>query len=1504
MADASTFDKIRIGIASPDQVRTWSYGEVKKPETINYRTFKPERDGLFCEKIFGPTKDWECHCGRYKKVKFKGIICDRCGVEVTRSKVRRERMGHIELASPVCHIWYLKGVPSPLALILDMTPRPLEKVLYFASYIVTHVDKGRTMAGLDQFRDAVEQEVAALEDDRDEMIREYRDDFAREMALGRIVEVDPELEAEEEIVEVDEDAEPERVPYTEEEIADRQRQLEDRIKQEEKDATDRAEELREALKLLQTLEKRMLINEDQWRAIERLLQVLSERVSAELYDGVNDASSTSIVRAGLGGAAIKELLMEVDLESLQRQLKKDVEETQGPRRLRAIKRIEVVNAFLESKARPEWMILDAVPVISPELRPMVQLDGGRFATSDLNDLYRRIINRNNRLKKITEIRAPESIVNHEKRLLQEAVDALIDNGRRTRPVTGSNGRPLKSLSDMLKGKEGRFRKNLLGKRVDYSGRSVIVVGPDLKLHECGLPKEMALELFKPFVMKTLVERQFTSNIKTAKRMIDKMRPEVWDALEEVIKEHPVLLNRAPTLHRLGIQAFEPKLVDGKAIQLHPLVCKAFNADFDGDQMAVHIPLSATAQAEARILMLSTHNLFSPADGAPIVSPQQDIVLGNYFLTMEKKTLRMDRDFGGATGEALADQLIGSKVLEDIVIPETGVVIIKKGERIHPEAAMSIAEHAVAIRDLAIVRHRPFSSPEDALMAYDRGLLDLHDYIEVRLPVYGSTERRMEIITAGRLVFNNEVVPEPLRYMNKTMEKNALIKLISDTHEEIGDEGTIKLLDDIKATGFKWACKAGITFALTDMKSPASRGAILRNTEDEVNKINAQFRRGMLSPGEKKQRIIELWTGASAVIADEIIGNIEQFNPINIITDSKARGSKKQLAQLSGMRGLMSDPFGNIVDSLPVKSNFHEGLSVLEYFVTTHGARKGLADTALRTADAGYLTRRLVDVAQDVIVREIDCGTEQGIFVSELREGNDPLETLSDRMKGRTALEDIVHPETGEILIGKGQPIADDMAIAVQKAGVKRVGLRSVLTCESRQGVCSTCYGRDLATGKPVEIGMAVGIIAAQSIGEPGTQLTMRTFHTGGIASANQLTGVANVRRQRAQSLGVLYEDQEKGRISLGSEEGHEREKMRQVQQLLKVAEEQVGGLLRVVELFEARKPKGQAIVTEFGGLVSGITLEGLRKVVIHTPIKVSEDAKSIREQITAQPILHPETGEVMVPAGEPIPERIGKKVAAAGITTVLVRKEAVVPYRGELEVKVGDEVEPGHRLTAGPLDPQRVLELQGVRGVQEYMVKEVQNVYKQQGVDINDKHIEVIIRQMLRRRKVIEPGDCEFLPGQQMDRFEIEDANREVESRPMPGRPATSVPVLLGITEASLATDSFLSAASFQKTTRVLTEAAVRGKKDFLVGLKENVIIGRLIPAGTGLAQYRALDVVSKDGRKLEPDKERRRSLTIEVQDEDLAELDSRRAAAAIQLGAEAPEVEEPAALAASILGG
>jgi DNA-directed RNA polymerase subunit beta' len=1204
--------------------------------------------------------------------------------------------------------------------------------------------------------------------------------------------------------------------------------LEDRVKQEEKEIEERSAELRATLDALPKLEKRQLITEDDWRAVERLVDVLVRRVDESLFD---------VVEAGLGGAAVQKLLKEVDLESMQRQLKKEIEETQGPKRLRAIKRIEVVNAFIESKSRPEWMVLDAVPVISPELRPMVQLDGGRFATSDLNDLYRRIINRNNRLKRIQEIRAPESIVNHEKRLLQEAVDALIDNGRRTRPVTGSNGRALKSLSDMLKGKEGRFRKNLLGKRVDYSGRSVIVVGPELHLHECGLPKEMALELFKPFVMKTLVERGFTSNIKTAKRMIERTRPEVWDALEEVIKEHPVLLNRAPTLHRLGIQAFEPKLVDGKAIQLHPLVCKAFNADFDGDQMAVHIPLSSSAQAEARILMLSTHNLFSPADGSPIVSPQQDIVLGAFFLTMDK--------WDDATpGDDLSGH-VGKVLINDVVHKETEDTLVKAGRFLTPEVIAALGKSPESYGAMKLGSRHVFASAADAEQAYEAGHLDLHEYISVRL----APEQPLTAITVGRIIFN-DIVPDEVRWVNKPIDKKSITALVASVYEHCGSQRTVQLLDELKALGFKWATRAGITFSLTDMKSPDSRARILKETEDAVTRANAQFRRGVMSPGERKQKVLTLWTDATRQIGDEIVANIDRFNPIAIITSSGARGSVKQISQLSGMRGLMADPFGNIIEDLPVKSNFHEGLSVLEYFVTTHGARKGLADTALRTADAGYLTRRLVDVAQDVIIREIDCETEAGIFVSEIRDGNDVTEQIWERIKGRTALEDIVHPETGEILVGKSEIITDHASILVEKAGVKRIGLRSVLTCESRQGVCATCYGRDMALGRKVEIGVAVGIIAAQSIGEPGTQLTMRTFHTGGVATANQLTGVANVRRERNRNLAQLFFDHENGRIALGSEEGTERERSAQVKQLLKVAEEQVGGLLRVVELFESRKPKGQAIVTEFPGLVAAITEEGMRRVVIHTPVKINADAKGITNLVLADEIKHPETGDVMYSPGETIAtDARARKVRDTGLTHIMVKKEITVPYRGELKVKPGDIVEAGDRLTDGPLDPQKVLELQGVRGLQEYLIREVQRVYKQQGVDISDKHIEVIIRQMLKKRKIVEPGDTTYLHGQLADRFALEDANRKIEANDTPGRPATSIPVLLGITESSLATESFLSAASFQKTTRVLTEAAVRGKRDNLVGLKENVIIGRLIPAGTGLAQYRALEVISSDGK-------------------------------------------------------
>ena len=1075
MADASMFSKIRIGIASPDEIRSWSYGEVKKPETINYRTFKPERDGLFCERIFGPVKDWECHCGRYKKVKFKGIICDRCGVEVTRSKVRRERMGHIELAAPVCHIWYLKGVPSPLALVLDISPRPLEKVLYFASYIVTQVDRARINGDLTDIRSAVREETEEIMEDKagiaDRLHREFNKEVKEHQSVPPRTETDTEAQpavvsasaakvplVAEDDMDVDDldpdlledpDAAYEPEYWDDETVAQKQAYLIERIKQEEKDAQERIDELAASLTLLEKIEKRQLITEDQFRSIERLMDVISRRL---------DVDYSEVVKAGLGGAAVKELLVEIDLEKLSRELRNEVANTQGPKRVRAIKRLEIAEAFIASKARPEWMILDAVPVISPELRPMVQLDGGRFATSDLNDLYRRIINRNNRLKKITEIRAPESIVNHEKRLLQEAVDALIDNGRRTRPVVGSNNRALKSLSDMLKGKEGRFRKNLLGKRVDYSGRSVIVVGPHLKLHQCGLPKEMALELFKPFVMKTLVERGYTGNIKTAKRMIDKMRPEVWDALEEVIREHPVLLNRAPTLHRLGIQAFEPVLVDGKAIQVHPLVCHAFNADFDGDQMAVHVPLSAYAQAEARILMLSSHNLFSPANGGPIVAPVQDIILGCFYLTMMR-------------------------------------------------------ELAPGIRPSPLV----FSSPEEAMLAHSVGEIELHDPISVRLPhrlgfeedaavlheVVGfkgegeelplttrviNAERKQVVdtskfTTVGRLIFN-QILPSRLQYTDKylmgrsaTLNKSGVSGVVSDVYETHGKEATINFLDELKAIGFKYAMKGGITISMTDMDVPGQRDEIIRKAEQEVRNTNRQYDRGTLSAQERKSRVLTTWLDAAENVAGAIMDGFTQYNPINIITTSGARGSKKQVTQLSGMRGLMTDPFGNLIEELPIKSNFHEGLSVLEFFVSTHGARKGMADTALRTADAGYLTRRLVDVAQDVIVRDIDCGTTQGVTVKEILEGGEILEPLSERLKGRYPIEDLVNPVTGELLIPASEDITDqaarsldDVRIAIRR--YRHAGWQAGLHRARRADHCGHAWYRNdekrdsVAAGKP------------------------------------------------------------------------------------------------------------------------------------------------------------------------------------------------------------------------------------------------------------------------------------------------------------------------------------------------------------------------------------------------------------------------------------------------------
>ncbi|MGB9812656.1 MAG: DNA-directed RNA polymerase subunit beta' [Thermovenabulum sp.] len=1161
MLELNFFDKIEIGLASPEKIREWSKGEVKKPETINYRTLKPEKGGLFCERIFGPVKDWECHCGKYKRVRYKGVVCDRCGVEVTKSKVRRERMGHIELAAPVSHIWFLKGIPSRIGLMLDMSPRALEKVIYFASYIV--IDPGNT-------------------------------------------------------------------PLT----------------------------------------KKQLLTEKEYREYR------------EKYGNA--------FKAGMGAEAIKELLKEIDLEQLSKELRAELKEANGQKKVRILRRLEVVEAFRKSGNRPEWMILEVIPVIPPDLRPMVQLDGGRFATSDLNDLYRRVINRNNRLKRLLDLGAPDIIVRNEKRMLQEAVDALIDNGRRGKPVTGPGNRPLKSLSDMLKGKQGRFRQNLLGKRVDYSGRSVIVVGPELKLYQCGLPKEMALELFKPFVMKKLVEKNYAHNIKSAKRMVERVKPEVWDVLEEVIKEHPVLLNRAPTLHRLGIQAFEPVLVEGRAIQIHPLVCTAYNADFDGDQMAVHVPLSAEAQAEARLLMLSTNNILKPADGKPVVTPTQDMVLGSYYLTIEVK---------GEKGEG-----------------------------------------------------RIFSSVEEAMLAYDAGEVGLHAPIKVRITKEIDGKKRSGIITTtvGRIIFN-ECIPQDLGFVDRTKEENLfelelntlvdkskLGEIVDRCYKKHGTTLTAEMLDKIKTVSFHYATKAGITIGITDIEIPKDKWKILAEADEKVDQVELMYRRGLISEDERYEKVIEIWENATNKVTESLMNSLDRLNPIYMMANSGARGNKQQIRQLAGMRGLMADTAGRIID-LPIKANFREGLTVLEYFISTHGARKGLADTALRTADSGYLTRRLVDVSQDVIVREVDCGTTEGITVRAIMDGKDVIESLKERIDGRYAREDIIDPKTGEILVRENEMITDEIAEKIIKAGITEVKIRSVLTCRTRHGVCAKCYGKNLATGKPVEVGEAVGIIAAQSIGEPGTQLTMRTFHTGGIA-------------------------------------GHD------ITQ----------GLPRVEELFEARRPKGQAVITEIGGTV-----------------RIIENKKKREVEITS------DTGETRV---------------------------YQIPYGARLTVENGSRVEPGDELCEGPINPHDILRIKGVRGVQAYLLQEVLKVYRMQGVDINDKHIEIIIRQMLRKVKIEDPGDTDLLPGELIDIFELEEINEKAKQEGK--KPAEARRVLLGITKASLATDSFLSAASFQETTRVLTEASIKGKVDPLIGLKENVIIGKLIPAGTGMKRYRNIKII------------------------------------------------------------
>ncbi len=1184
---------MKIGLASPNKIRSWSRGEVKKPETINYRTLKPEKDGLFCERIFGPTKDWECHCGKYKRVRYKGVVCDRCGVEVTRAKVRRERMGHIELAAPVSHIWYFKGIPSRMGLVLDMSPRSLEEVIYFASYVVT--DSGDT-----------------------------------------------------------------------------------------------------------PLDTKQLLSEKEYRTYR------------EKYG--------KGFTAQMGAEAIRKLLSDIDLEKEVDLLKEELVTAQGQRRTRAIKRLEVLEAFRNSGNDPSWMILDVLPVIPPELRPMVQLDGGRFATSDLNDLYRRVINRNNRLKRLLDLGAPNIIVQNEKRMLQEAVDALIDNGRRGRPVTGPGNRPLKSLSHMLKGKQGRFRQNLLGKRVDYSGRSVIVVGPHLQMYQCGLPKEMALELFKPFVMKELVAKGIAHNIKSAKRKVERVQPEVWDVLEEVIREHPVLLNRAPTLHRLGIQAFEPTLVEGRAIKLHPLVCTAYNADFDGDQMAVHVPLSAEAQAEARILMLAAQNILNPKDGKPVVTPSQDMVLGNYYLTLERKD---------AVGEG------------------------------------SI-----------------FKDTNEALIAYQNGYVHLHSRVAIPVDSLKKTtfteeqQGKLLLTSVGKLIFN-EILPETFPYINEpsmtnlqeaTPEKyivplNSNVKEIFQEREVVtpfkkGFLGNViaevfkifkisetsKMLDRMKALGFRYSTKAGITVGVADIVVLPEKKEILQEAELKVDRVVKQFRRGLITEEERYDRVISIWSAAKDVIQEKLMGTLDKLNPIFMMSDSGARGNASNFTQLAGMRGLMANPSGRIIE-LPIKSSFREGLTVLEYFISTHGARKGLADTALKTADSGYLTRRLVDVAQDVIVRDDDCGTDRGLDIAAIKDGTEIIESLYDRLVGRFIFKTVYHPETKEVIIGKNELITEDTARIIEDAGIQQVTIRSAFTCDTRHGVCKKCYGRNLATGSDVEVGEAVGIIAAQSIGEPGTQLTMRTFHTGGVAG-----------------------------------------------------DDITQGLPRIQELFEARNPKGQAVISEVDGKVIDVS-----------------DVQDKRE-VTVQ-------GEIET-------------------------RNYPIPYGARIKVTVGQQVSAGEVLTEGSIDPKELLKVSGINGVQEYLLREVQKVYRMQGVEIGDKHVEVMVRQMLRKVRVLDAGDTEVLPGSLIEIPQFIDANKKVLING--GQPATGRPVLLGITKASLETDSFLSAASFQETTRVLTDAAIKGKRDELLGLKENVIIGKLVPAGTGMARYRNIDLKLQGQEDLE----------------------------------------------------
>ncbi len=1226
------FDAIQIGIASPEMILSWSYGEVKKPETINYRTLKPERDGLFCERIFGPTKDWECHCGKYKKIRYKGKICDRCGVEVTKSKVRRERMGHIELAAPVSHIWYFKGIPSRMGLMLDLTPRVLEKVLYFANYIV--IDPGFT---------PLEKCQILTEREYHEMREKYEDDF----------------------------------------------------------------------------------------------------------------------KAGIGAEAIKELLSQIDCTELAAKLREELKTASGQKKAKLVKRLEVVEAFRQSGNRPEWMIIDVLPVIPPEIRPMVQLDGGRFATSDLNDLYRRVINRNNRLKRLQQLNAPDIIVRNEKRMLQEAVDALIDNGRRGRAVTGANSRALKSLSDMLKGKQGRFRQNLLGKRVDYSGRSVIVVGPDLKIYQCGVPKEMAIELFRPFVMKKLVEDGVANNIKSAKKMVDKQRTEVWDALEDVIKEHPVMLNRAPTLHRLGIQAFEPILVEGRALRLHPLVCTAYNADFDGDQMAIHVPLSAEAQAEARILMLSANNLLRPQDGQPVTVPTQDMILGSYYLTMVR---------------------IGSaeKGAENVIVDNPGDSGFERGTVVSGDE-MYAAITAAKREGKAAPTYKPtliYRDSNEAIMAYNEGAVGLHAPIRLRVTktVDGVEVKKIITTTVGRIIFN-EPIPQDLGYVDRSdpehafdheigfqVGKKQLGDIIDRCIKKYGFTISAEVLDSIKALGYKYSTKGAITISVADMTVPEAKNELIHETEQEVVRIERQYKRGFITDDERYRLVVSEWEKTTKKVTDALQNCLDEYNPIYMMANSGARGSMNQIRQLAGMRGLMANTAGKTIE-IPIKSNFREGLSVLEYFISTRGARKGMADTALRTADSGYLTRRMVDVCQDVIIREADCGTTEGVWASAVYERGQEVKSFGTAIHGRFPAAPICDPKTGEVIFDTNHMLMPEDASVLEARDIHKVFIRSVLTCEATTGVCAKCYGINLAIGKPVNAGEAVGVIAAQSIGEPGTQLTMRTFHTGGVAG-----------------------------------------------------DDITQGLPRVEELFEARKPKKMAVLSEISGTV---VIDEAKKGVMYS-LTVTNEAE----------------GETVV---------------------------YTVPHSAGILVHNGDHVDKGQELTSGALNPHEILRIRGVnddefgrQGVRSYITSEVQKVYRQQGVDINEKHIEVIVRQMMRKVRVEEAGSTDLLSGATVDISKLKEANKKIDERIAAGEEglshATYTQLLMGITKASLATDSWMSAASFQETTKVLTDAAIKGKVDHLVGLKENVIIGKLIPAGSGLNVYRDFELKTDETIADEPE--------------------------------------------------